>query len=545
MIAPTLDCGGGGDCPDGQECLPDDYVAPCADGEECLPDNYIDPADCPSQPCTLEPTAYVHTSTGTGASSFTTGNFTPDDGTTLVVIASLQTTGDFGDHSGEITIDDSVGLAWTRGGHVCNGAEQSFAAMMAVFTAEVATGVSMNVTLAGFGFLTAIVHIVGVKNTTGGAVVVGTTTLKDDLALSGPDAITIPAPALNSIMVASRATGHGNLNPIEAISDAASVQVLTDSLDGSQGLQTEWRLSDTSTSIGWDDVCSPGGTGYAPAALAIELLCSPCPVCACEGTYIPYCLGPENAVDADTLILSTSPFAYYLMDATGALDISGNGNNGLSSIGTVNYGVAGITSKNSSGEATQYLNGGSIAFPPPVADMEAPGTAWALCLVLQVDAYNSGAGGNPAIGGGFPFISWAGTSPPKMAHGFSSTGQLAPWSDSNFSRLGNYQMSEQVLFALGEPHVLIINGRTDAGVGVAEFWLDGVLLMSNPRSGDGTDGASFQIGRIAGGGPYFGAIDATYSNFATWSRQLTQAEIEDISAALIDDAILATSWIPA
>ncbi len=55
MIAPTLDCGGGGDCPDGEECLPSDYVAPCDEGSECLPDNYIDPADCPGSSCDYTP----------------------------------------------------------------------------------------------------------------------------------------------------------------------------------------------------------------------------------------------------------------------------------------------------------------------------------------------------------------------------------------------------------------------------------------------------------------------------------------------------------
>jgi len=264
--------------------------------------------------------------------------------------------------------------------------------------------------------------------------------------------------------------------------------------------------------------------------------------CACSAdAYQPYCI-EANTDDASTVILATSPFSYYLMDVNGAADISGNGHTGISSIGTVTYGVAAITSK--ALEATRYTNGGSIAFPPPVADMGNPAQAFAVAMVMQVDDYDS-VGGNSALDGGFPFLSWAGTSPPKMAHVIGATGHLCPFSDSTFARLGNFVRSRDVLFALGEPHVLILNAPAAVNsLGTWEFWLDGVLVLTSQREGTGTDGTSFQIGRIAGGGPFFGAIDMTYSNLATWARGLTEAEIRTITEVLIDDAIIATAWVP-
>jgi hypothetical protein len=132
-----------------------------------------------------------------------------------------------------------------------------------------------------------------------------------------------------------------------------------------------------------------------------------------------------------------------------------------------------------------------------------------------------------------------------MAHTIGGTGHLVPWSDSNFGRLGNYQRSPDVLFALGEAHVLIVNAPVAVNaLGTFEFWLDGVLVMTSQREGTGTDGSSFVVGRIPGGGPFFGGMDLTFSNMATFDRALTEAEVASISEALIDPGIIANAWIP-
>ena len=76
---------------------------------------------------------------------------------------------------------------------------------------------------------------------------------------------------------------------------------------------------------------------------AVELLAAAdgascdCASCSCSGSYVPYCLGPANEADVDSLILSTSPFSYYLMDSNGGVDAIGNGHTALA-IGTVTYG---------------------------------------------------------------------------------------------------------------------------------------------------------------------------------------------------------------
>ena len=258
--------------------------------------------------------------------------------------------------------------------------------------------------------------------------------------------------------------------------------------------------------------------------------------------YQPYCID-ANAAVPDTVILATTPFSYYLMDANGGVDATGNGHTAISSIGTVTYGVASLTSKVPANTATRYTNGGSIRFPPPVANLTNPATPWATCMVLQVDAYDAGVGGS----GPFSFVSWSDAQPPKFGPYVATPGYLIGWCDSTFSRLGTFSASKDPLFATGEPHVLVINMEPVVGGASCanfSFWVDGVRVITLPTDNSGVDGAVFSIGRLPGGGPFFGAINMTYSNFATWARTLTDAEIKTISEALVDDAILATSWVP-
>ena len=66
------------------------------------------------------------------------------------------------------------------------------------------------------------------------------------------------------------------------------------------------------------------------------------------------------------------------MDSDGAVDISGNGHNGLSSVGTVSYGVASLSSKVPANQATALTNGGNIIFTPPQTALTDPTKPWAL-----------------------------------------------------------------------------------------------------------------------------------------------------------------------
>lgn len=289
--------------------------------------------------------------------------------------------------------------------------------------------------------------------------------------------------------------------------------------------------------------CGSGGGDCAPGTecLPSDFIDPDDCACACAAdAYLPYCID-DNASNPDTVILATTPFAYYLMDgATGGTDQTGNGHTATGSHGTVTYGVAGITSKNQQGEATALTAGGCVIFPPPTADMSAPAQAWSSAMVMQVDNYN--VGGVSSLNGGYPFFSWGGSSPPKMAHTIGQTGRLWHWSDSTFGPLGSICGTPDVMFALGEPHVYMIVAHAD---GSTEHWLDGVLVLSCCRTGLGVDGTAFMVGRLDNGGPFFGALDMTFSNLATWSRVLTRAEIKTITEALIDNAIIPTAWVPA
>jgi hypothetical protein len=257
--------------------------------------------------------------------------------------------------------------------------------------------------------------------------------------------------------------------------------------------------------------------------------------------YAPYGLD-VNASNPDTVILATSPFSYYpLTAATTGTDVA-NGHTATGSSGTLTFPAVPMSSKKTVGESCRLTNGGSISFPSPVADLSSPSTAWAAVMLVQVDAFDSGAGGSPPFG----MFNWtaAAGSPPKMILSLSSAGRLYGLVDSNFSRTPAIE-SREVFFSLGEPHVYLLNAPV-AAAGEAgrliEVWLDGVLVATFSNVGDGTAGNEFTIGRTAD--HFFGAMNLTFSNLGTWNRVLTNTEIETITEALADAAIFAGAWTP-
>lgn len=77
----------------------------------------------------------------TGEGVLTSGSFTPDDSSLLVVLFSAWEETQTGS-----TISDSAGLTWTKQVEVLNF---GYGKLASVFTAEVTTGVSMTVTIGG------------------------------------------------------------------------------------------------------------------------------------------------------------------------------------------------------------------------------------------------------------------------------------------------------------------------------------------------------------------------------------------------------------
>lgn len=516
-------CGGGGvpgDCPDGQECLPSDYISP----DDC-------PAGGITQPCVLS-LGEGATSGGYGTAPFVVNADAPPAASTLLVLVAYETAGT--DTHPAITCLDSQGRTWTS--EVQAQGPDQFGLGAAIFSADLEANTDPFTVTVEADASTDIgswrVRVLAATCTSG----IGST---DSVVGVKADGTIDLAPALTgaaSLVVGLIASDQD---------DPPSSNIVT--AHGTQLFQSDpsfvFTVAVSDDTLQWDVTAQQWDNDVA---LAIELLaadeCCQCAAdCACGAAdYQPYCIS-VNAADADAHILSLSPFAYYFMDsATGGTDQTGNGHTATASHGTVTYGVAAISAKNQQGEATALTAGGSVTFPPPVADMSAPSSTWSAAMLMQVDAYNNG--GVSSLDGGYPFFSWAGSSPPKMGHTIGQTGRLWHWTDSTFGPLGSIAGTPDVMFAIGEPHVYIVIGYSD---GTTEHWLDGVLVLACCRTGAGIDGTAFMVGRMDNGGPFFGAIDMTFSNLATWSRVLTRAEIKSVSEALMDATIIANGWVPA
>jgi len=204
------------------------------------------------------------TSFGTG--DFTTGSFTPSDSSLLVVIACCEPNGLSSDPSGDMTITDSAGLTWTSRCTAGDAAWWSFG--MRAWTAPVATGASMTVTIGAAG-VDAYVYQVDAVDYTGYAGV-GTTGSNNSLPINGAGSVTLDAaPAVTSEIIGGifqQPEVTGGATPA-----SGHTEIYDDFISGATGFQVQVRpAGSTSTSFAWDDV-DTGGQLYKGIGLALEI----------------------------------------------------------------------------------------------------------------------------------------------------------------------------------------------------------------------------------------------------------------------------------
>lgn len=242
---------------------------------------------------------------------------------------------------------------------------------------------------------------------------------------------------------------------------------------------------------------------------------------ACD--YEPYCLN-TSASAADTAILAMAPFGYYKMDdASGNIqDSSGNAHHGTSVIGTPTYSQAAITTKGAA--ASIAFNNGRFVVPK-FAGLDNPAASWSASILAYVTGDSAGVGTDRSIFG---------------QDGAGDTRFLAIRNGSaayNYAAGGTprgYRIDANLL-PLNTPRV--ITWRATGGS--VETWVDGVFALASIANG----GDSSQPIAI-GGSPetFWGAPAWRGSNFATWSRYITTAEVATLAEVLLDN--FASAWTP-
>lgn len=206
-------------------------------------------------------------STGHGTGTYTTGSFTPNNSSLLVVIASIMEDSGSSDPSGDLTVSDSAGLTWTSQATV--GDASSWSIGQRVWTAPVTTGVSMTVTF-DCAARNIYQYFVEVADYTGhgGVGQIGTNTT---LPTDGAGTVTLAgSPAATSEIIGAimqDATGTAGADPL----DGTYTELYDiDSLTGSASQAQARAAGSTSTSFSWSDV-GVGASLYKATGIAIEI----------------------------------------------------------------------------------------------------------------------------------------------------------------------------------------------------------------------------------------------------------------------------------
>jgi hypothetical protein len=185
------------------------------------------------------------------AASYTTGSFTPDNNSLLVVIASSVVVGN---NPQSLSISDSAGLTWSTAVSATYfsagaGAQQT----QYIFYAKVATGISMTVTISGFGtsyenwVQTQIFDVTGYNTSTP----IGATGTGNSQSAGAVSVTLGAAPASTSLvcgaltLLATSGAGHSvvgtGFTALFDVSDSA----------GLVEVECEYKTGTTSTTVPW------------------------------------------------------------------------------------------------------------------------------------------------------------------------------------------------------------------------------------------------------------------------------------------------------
>lgn len=202
------------------------------------------------------------------STSATTGSFTPSNNSLLVVVYAGTTSGAVDQNLANITISDTAGLTWTEQQAVKSTTSGTVQVHAKVWTAPVATGASMTITISGYDSTNVSAHA-QVFDFTGhdsgtpiGGKITGT-----NLG-SGAVNITLDAaPASGDYTLAWRAAEAAGSGKLTATPTSGWNEEYDVGTSGWACLQTQTRTGSTSTAVQWDDV-AVGDSVYTDESIA-------------------------------------------------------------------------------------------------------------------------------------------------------------------------------------------------------------------------------------------------------------------------------------
>ena len=208
----------------------------------------------------------------------TTGSFTPQDNSLLVVVVSLVY-----DPAVSFAVTISGGsLTWTERVTAINGPSSNYYERLSIFTAPVSTAASMTISVNGNSSGGADSPIASVQafSFTGyntGTPTGATATDANGLA-DGENAMTLSgSPASSSVVIAARSWTADSANNETATPDTSGGwaeiydNVPLTGFSGYTCLQSQARTGSTSTDVRWDDTADNGTGFFTGAAVALEI----------------------------------------------------------------------------------------------------------------------------------------------------------------------------------------------------------------------------------------------------------------------------------
>jgi hypothetical protein len=214
----------------------------------------------------------------TSVISVTSSAFTPSNNSFLVasvVVVNHHT-------PGTITVSGG-GLTWTRlHTFTSPNAPSDYRFVQEVWTAQVTTGASMTLTVAGTGTSDSSDHCrinLQVLGFTGHDVAnpIGATASGSNLGAAAGTITLSAAPATNSIVLATRGTADNGTVNSTATPGAGWTEAFDQATSGGYGdLETMTRTGSTSTAVTWDNLAVPSGASlWESAAFALEIKAAP------------------------------------------------------------------------------------------------------------------------------------------------------------------------------------------------------------------------------------------------------------------------------
>ena len=225
--------------------------------------------------------ALVRTSRGSwdsgashGTGSYTTGSFTPSANSLLTVIVCAETNNGSSNISASLTITDSAGLTWTAITNVGNST--SWATGMRAWRAPVGASPSSMTVTVDCGANNIYEYLVDAIDSTGydtsspiGATATGGGSGSNGLGTDGAASITLSAaPASSSLVIGALG---GDTSSTGGVTYGTGWTELYDVRGpGEAFLQVQERTGSTSTTVGWNDICT-SGTAWKSLGLAFEV----------------------------------------------------------------------------------------------------------------------------------------------------------------------------------------------------------------------------------------------------------------------------------